>query len=75
MKLLLLNVHLEWNHNRLKKLVEKDNRKGMDEVFLKHRFQVFLYILFYIINLWVDNFRCNSKKFESIHLRTLVFLI
>ena len=34
MKLLLLNVHLEWNHNRLKKLVEKDNRKGMDEVFL-----------------------------------------
>ena len=34
MKLLLLNVHLEWNHNRLKKLVENDNRKGMAEVFL-----------------------------------------
>ena len=33
MKLLLLNVHLEWNHNRLRKLVEKDTRKGMDEVF------------------------------------------
>ena len=34
MKLLLLNIHLEWNHNRLRKLVEKDTRKGMDEVFL-----------------------------------------
>ena len=33
MKLLLLNVHLEWNHNRLRKLVEKDTREGMDEVF------------------------------------------
>ena len=33
MKLLLLNVHLEWNHNRLRKLVEKDTRDGMDEVF------------------------------------------
>ena len=33
MKLLLLNVHLEWNHNRLRKLVEKDTRAGMDEVF------------------------------------------
>ena len=34
MKLLLLNIHLEWNHNRLRKLVEKDTREGMDEVFL-----------------------------------------
>ena len=33
MKLLLLNVHLEWNHNRLRKLVEKDAREGMNEVF------------------------------------------
>ena len=33
MKLLLLNVHLELNHNRLRKLVEKDTREGMEEVF------------------------------------------
>jgi len=33
MKLLLLNIHLERNHNRLKRLVELDGRPGMDEVF------------------------------------------
>ena len=32
MKLLLLNIHLERNHNMLKKLVEMDSRHGMDEV-------------------------------------------
>ena len=32
MKLLLLNIHLERNHNMLKKLVEMDSRPGMDEV-------------------------------------------
>ena len=32
MKLLLLNIHLERNHNMLKKLVEMDSRQGMDEV-------------------------------------------
>jgi len=34
MKLLLLNIHLERNHNRLKKLIELDGRPGMDDVFL-----------------------------------------
>ena len=32
MKLLLLNIHLERNHNMLKKRVEMDSRPGMDEV-------------------------------------------
>ena len=32
MKLLLLNIHLERNHNMLKKLIEMDSRHGMDEV-------------------------------------------
>ena len=29
MKLLLLNIHLERNHDRLKKLVELDGRPGL----------------------------------------------
>ena len=29
MKLLLLNIHLERNHNRLKKLIELDGRPGL----------------------------------------------
>ena len=35
MKLLLLNIHLEKNHNRLKKMIELDARPGMDNVFLE----------------------------------------
>ena len=30
MKLLLLNIHLERNHNRLKRLVELDGRPGIN---------------------------------------------
>ena len=29
MKLLLLNIHLEVNHNRLRKLIELDGRPGV----------------------------------------------
>ena len=31
MKLLLLNIHLEKNHNRLKKMIELDARPGIGE--------------------------------------------
>ena len=40
MKLLLLNIHLERNHNRLKRLVEMDGRPGflpyLNDFFLIH---------------------------------------